>query len=554
MLPFAFPGCVDATEDEVDSRAAFLSGISPKLYDCCPKSCCCYVGPYADSQSCFECKQPRYNANGRPRKVFTYLPLIPRLLALCRDREMATRMGYRATYNQTPVRHRIPEPACSVHHHRSGQGKRNKCYCPNAVNDVFDGKQYRALCDTPVRISGESQSYNHFSSPHDIALALSTDGFTPFKRGKQTCWPIILYNLNLPPEERFKQDNIICVGVIPGPKKPKDIDSFLWPLVEELLQLSAGVPAFDAASGKAFTLRAYLVLGTGDIPAMSMVMRMKGHNAFSPCRMCSIHGVQIPDGTNNVYYIPLDRSRHPTVLNDPAVIKKYDPLELPHRTHTEFLQQAREVQSSGTRVQEEHLSKQYGIKGLSILAALSSLSFPLSFPFDFMHLFWENTLPNLVMLWTGNFKGLDEGTEDYRLSTSVLDAIGEATAAAGSTIPSVFGPRLPNFAKDRNLYTADMWSFWTLYLGPTLLARKFKHEKYHRHFVDLVRLLHLCLQWEITHEKVDDVRRGFAKWVEQFEEYVLSYSGLCQPIALTGTMHIAGTTISIHRNGFLRVY
>ena len=55
-----------------------------------------------------------------------------------------------------------------------------------------------------------------------------------------------------------------------------------------------------------------------------------------------------------------------------------------------------------------------------------------------MHLFWENTLPNLVMLWTGGFKGLDEGTEAYELSADVLDAIGEATAAAGSTIPSSF--------------------------------------------------------------------------------------------------------------------
>ena len=96
---------------------------------------------------------------------------------------------------------------------------------------------------------------------------------------------------------------------------------------------------------------------------------------------------------------------------------------------------------------------------------------------DFMHLFWENTLPNLVMLWTGEFKGLDEGRETYTIDSTTWDAIGQATALSGGTIPSVFGPRLPDFAKDRMWYTADMWSFWTLYLGPSLLARKFKHEK-----------------------------------------------------------------------------
>ena len=39
---------------------------------------------------------------------------------------------------------------------------------------------------------------------------------------------------------------VISLGTIPGPKKPADLDSFLWPLVQELLQLEIGVSAFDA--------------------------------------------------------------------------------------------------------------------------------------------------------------------------------------------------------------------------------------------------------------------------------------------------------------------
>ncbi|KAI0758390.1 hypothetical protein BC629DRAFT_1659586, partial [Irpex lacteus] len=73
-------------------------------------------------------------------------------------------------------------------------------------------------------------------------------------------------------------------------------------------------------------------------------------------------------------------------------------------------------------------------------------------------------------------------------------------------------------------YTADMWSFWSLYLGPTLLARKFQNAKYHRHFVDLIRLLHVCLQYESTHEDVSQVRAGFSNWVKEFEEYYYQYS------------------------------
>ena len=64
-----------------------------------------------------------------------------------------------------------------------------------------------------------------FLDPQDIALGLSTDGFGPFKHHIKTAWPIILFNYNLPPEERFQKDNIISVGIIPGLKKPGDCDS-----------------------------------------------------------------------------------------------------------------------------------------------------------------------------------------------------------------------------------------------------------------------------------------------------------------------------------------
>ena len=89
-----------------------------------------------------------------------------------------------------------------------------------------------------------------------IALGLSTDGFAPFKRQKHTCWPLILFNYNLPQEIWFLIQHIICIGVIPGPRKPKDFNSFLWLLVEGLLKLSSGVQAFDVTTETMFALQA----------------------------------------------------------------------------------------------------------------------------------------------------------------------------------------------------------------------------------------------------------------------------------------------------------
>jgi hypothetical protein len=165
---------------------------------------------------------------------------------------------------------------------------------PTKITDIFDGTHYCSLRETFITIGDEELPTWFFSDPRDVALGLSTDGFGPFKRRTKTAWPIILFNYNLPPKERFLKRNIISIGVIPGPKKPCDFDSFLWPLVQELLQLEIGLSAFDAITKVVFTLHAYLIIVFGDIPVVSMVMRMKGHNAIYPCRMCTIKGVRIP--------------------------------------------------------------------------------------------------------------------------------------------------------------------------------------------------------------------------------------------------------------------
>jgi hypothetical protein len=347
---------------------------------------------------------------------------------------------------------------------------------------------------------------------------MSMDGFAPFRHWKKTCWPLLLFNYNLPPKICFYLQYIICIGVIPGPNKPKNFDSFFWPAVEELLKLAMGVRAFNAARLELFALRAYLILVFGDIPALSMVMQIKGHNGIRLCHMCNIQGLCIPGSCTTTHYAPLDQSRHPDIQHDDTMIKKYSPSHLPLQTHAKFLRQGHQVQFASNRTQFENLSKQFRVKGIPILAYLSSIYFPSSFPYDFMHLIFENVMKNLVLLWTGKFKGLDEGNGSYVLAPKVWDAIGAATAASGSSIPLAFGARPPNVADDRSATTADTWSFWMLYLGPVLLSRRFRSQVYFNHFIELVKLIRICLRFEITMDEVSALRVGFQRWVEKYEQ------------------------------------
>jgi hypothetical protein len=432
-----------------------------------------------------------------PHKKFTYIPVIPRLVGFFKNADLVEKMQYRGGGTDNP----------NSHHH-----------VPGTIKDIFDGTHYRTLQTTHVTVDDKKRPYKFFSDPRDVALGLSTDGFAPFRRRQTTAWPLLLFNFNLPPEIRILIDNILCLGVIPGPKKPKDFDSFLYLLVEELLTLALGVRAYDAYLSELFRLRAYLILIFGDIPAISMAMCMTGHNGFRPCRMCNIQGLRIPDVRATTHYVPLDRSRHPDVCNSPSAVKVYDPENLPLRTHEEILQQGREVDSCETNAAAKRLSTKYGVKGVPVLSYSPGVSFPLSFPYDFMHLIWENLIKNLILLWTGEFKDVDEGTGSYRLDRKVWEAIGAATAASGSTIPYAFGARPPNVASDKSACTADTWSFWTLYLGPILLRRKFNNRKYFDHFVDLVKLLNITLQFEYSVDDVEKIRVGFIAWVKVYEE------------------------------------
>jgi hypothetical protein len=186
-------------------------------------------------------------------------------------------------------------------------------------------------------------------------------------------------------------------------------------------------------------------------------------------------------------------------------------------THDEIMQQGCEADLCTTAADAEHLSKESGVKGLPLLSHVQGLQFPLSFPFDFMH-------KNLILFWTGEFKQLDEGSGSYVPCPKVWDAIGTATALSGSTIPYAFGASLLNVAVDQSACTADMWSFCTLYLGPILLRCQFSGEKYYHHFIDLVWLLNICLQFECAKQDIDIVHAGFIAWVLKYEEYVLAFA------------------------------
>jgi hypothetical protein len=187
-------------------------------------------------------------------------------------------------------------------------------------------------------------------------------------------------------------------------------------------------------------------------------------------------------------------------------------------SHTTFIEQANRVLAAETISEANNLAKQHGIKGLSVLSGLGSLNFPLSFPFDFMHLIFENLIPNLVGHYTGTFKDLDCGTEHYVLPQEEWLDICAAGEASGDTIPTAFGARVPNLETDRSSMTAEKWALWAMWLAPLLLRDRFPDQKYYDHFMKLIHLINKCISWVLKRSELEEIRVGFQQWVEEYEE------------------------------------
>ena len=76
------------------------------------------------------------------------------------------------------------------------------------------------------------------------------------------------------------------------------------------------------------------------------------------------------------------------------------------------------------------IAKQTGIKGLPGLSHAGALDYAQASTWEWFHLFLENDVPNLVDFWTGQFKGLGAGSEDFEITPNIWQKVGEETTAA----------------------------------------------------------------------------------------------------------------------------
>ena len=153
------------------------------------------------------------------------------------------------------------------------------------------------------------------------------------------------------------------------------------------------------------------------------------------------------------------------------------------------------------------------------IGRVGSLDYGRGVPWDFMHLLFENVVQNLVKLWMGKFKGLNDGSGDFTIPKAIWKKIGDETVAAMKQIPAAFVRLLGNLAEDQTTYNAEGWGFWFMYIGPALLKGRLS-DKYYKHYILLVDIMKTCIQFTISQDQLKTLGADIVTWVTGYERYV----------------------------------
>jgi hypothetical protein len=312
-------------------------------------------------------------------------------------------------------------------------------------------------------------------------------------------------------------------------------------LIEELKELGAGVDNVrNSYTNLLFTLRAFVIVVSGDGPASAEAMGLKKPgNAYRPCHQCLITATA--GSTGKTLYIP-----HTDV----------DISNLPLRTH---MRQIIHLFAGITDpVLQAAKGKDLGIVRASILLRLPTLRFPESFPLDIMHSILQNVTPMIHTLMGGRKKIedtreslskrqyrkrlekdlgleaialLDEREVESDLITPLdclitdrqWSEIGGWQDQSRKTIPTLMGqaPR-PIHTRYRG-YKAMEWEAFLVRDGIPLMSHLGAAFRPYLMNFHLLREIYLtAISRELTTEDLRVLRRNCINWVREFESLYYS--------------------------------
>ena len=316
---------------------------------------------------------------------------------------------------------------------------------------------------------------------------LNFDFFQPFKHTTDSYGVLYLVLMNLPRSVRFKQENVIIVGIVPAfEKEPSTLNSFFLPLVNELKEFWTDGVRFNTAESPNYKLlfKAALMCVACDIPAARKCCGFKGHSANLGCSRCLKY---FAGGFGKKDYSGFDRASWPI------------------RTEIKHRETIAKFKACNTSSATKNIEKETGIK-YSVLMELEYFD-PIRFTIiDPMH--------NLF-LGTAKYMMKNIWMENEILTIQHLKTI--QTRVDTSMSPGGLG-RLPRkIASSFGGFTAEQWKNWVTLFSLHSLQGILSDDHYHC-WQAFVLACHLLCQKDLPIldlQKADLLLLKFCKDVER---------------------------------------
>jgi hypothetical protein len=491
----------------VKKLVAEITGVIAVYDDMCINSCHAFTGPFSQLQSCSICGEARYDdaqskSKGKkiPRLQFCTILLGPQIQALRRSHSGATSMRY--------LDAKTKEVLEMLDNLQTEHGT------DVVYDDIISGSEAQDIIER-LNITGS-----------DTIVSLSLDGAQLYQNKKSDTWISIWIINNFPPSQRYQKRHVLPGTVIPGPNRPKIIDSYLFRGIHHLSALQhenngAGLCVWDALKGAVIQSRIIFSLAIADAIGMTELDGRVGHHGAQGCRLgCPMKGRHKPHSGH--YYAVHLRPNDYTVedCNHPDI----DVRNLETLSSVVYQQQLTKVTASMDQTDYERKRKETGISKPSILSGLvDKLMFPLPrcFSLDLMHLLFLNLGELLIPLWHGTINcALTDDQSSWEWATltgDVWQTHGQLVANATHFFPSFFHrpPRNPA-EKISSGYKATEYHLYLFGLGPGLFRAVLPH-KYWKNFCKLVHGVRILTQRCILGAQLQGAHSHLVQFIEEFE-------------------------------------
>ena len=487
------------SHDQLKRKIAELTGVVPMMTDMCSNSCVAFAGPYADLRTCPECSADRYEIITRRKRQISVpcrqaltIPIGPQIQAQYRSPESAWNMGHRA---------RVMEPLLAKL--RSG-----------GSIDVYED----VYCSSTIL---EAAKRGDLTSD-DTLLMLCIDGAQLFESKPSDCWIYIWVLLDLAPDLRYKTRYVLPGGFIPGPNKPKNLDSFLYTGLHHLRALQTdGLRIWDSQQGRTFTSHPFFFLGTADGPGLAAIHGQVGHHGALGCReYCGLRGRHKPGGPH--YYPALLKPMNYTLPGcDHGDVDIY---HLPKASSRQYDENIQRLLRCETNTQFRLTRKNSGLCKPSLFLGLDpkhSSGLPGCLAIDHMHVIAINLPDLLISLWRGT---IDCDRDDCRLLWDWVVLTGDVWKLHGTDVarcrpyfPGSFDctPRNPA-EKISSGYKAWEFLLYVFGLCPALLCDLLPHA-YWSNFCKLVTGVRLVQQRAVSVPQLVESHRLLLAFTEEYE-------------------------------------